>query len=342
MSGVAGCPPGSLAGPAGSVTFEMQLGATPITENGTIQAVFSPGGALSFYMANDPMEPLAFEILFGGHFAEDTSPYGEALTFEFPLIETTPGQPYASITAMTFSLGASRKEGNTEVHSVTIPEVCPVSGKFPWASGTDFHEGTPSEVTAETACPASSGKTGTTTTLQVSKATPAVGETVTYTATAAPKRAGAFEPSGSVEFLDGGTPIGTCSAQPLTQGVSSSTATCRLSYPATGAHSITATYGCDTNFFGSASTAQTVTVNGENEKEKEEAARKQHEEEVAAEAAKKHQEEEVTAAAAKAKGEAEATAAAAKAKAEAEAAAKKKQEEEQAKKSSTPGGRAGT
>jgi Bacterial Ig-like domain (group 3) len=99
------------------------------------------------------------------------------------------------------------------------------------------------------------------TALGVSNASPGVGASVTYTATVTPGHAGLTEPSGSVEFLDGGTPIGSCSSQPLTQGGSSSSATCTLSYPAAGLHSITATYLADLNFTGSSfSPAQTVTV----------------------------------------------------------------------------------
>ena len=105
------------------------------------------------------------------------------------------------------------------------------------------------------------GKDPTSTAIAVSTGTPAVGESVTYTATVTPAHAGAAEPSGSVEFLDGGTPIGACASQPLTASASLSTATCTLSYPAAGAHSITGIYLADSDFTGSGSApAQTVTV----------------------------------------------------------------------------------
>jgi hypothetical protein len=100
----------------------------------------------------------------------------------------------------------------------------------------------------------------TTTMLAVSNATPAAGEAVTYTATVTPEALMGAEPSGSVAFLDGGTPIGTCSAQPLTAGLTFSSASCTVSYAAAGAHTITATYAGDATYAGSSSTAQTVTV----------------------------------------------------------------------------------
>jgi len=75
-----------------------------------------------------------------------------------------------------------------------------------------------------------------------------------------PGVAGAINPSGTVAFLDGGSAISGCGAQPVTAGSSSATATCTVSYPSAGSHTIAATYGGDTNFAGSSSPATTVTV----------------------------------------------------------------------------------
>ncbi len=102
------------------------------------------------------------------------------------------------------------------------------------------------------------GHGSTTTTLQVSNTTPQVGANVTYTATVTPVIAGASDPSGSVEFLDGGTPIGSCASQPLAP---SGTTSCALSYPSVGTHTITALYSGDASFnMSTSSPAQTVTV----------------------------------------------------------------------------------
>jgi hypothetical protein len=100
----------------------------------------------------------------------------------------------------------------------------------------------------------------TTTDLVVSNSSPPANTNVTYTATVTPGVAGAINPSGAVAFLDGGSPISGCGAQPVTAGSSSATATCTVSYPSAGSHTITATYGGDTNFAGSSSPATTVTV----------------------------------------------------------------------------------
>ena len=61
----------------------------------------------------------------------------------------------------------------------------------------------------------------TTTKLAASNSSPPVNSNVTYTATVTPGAAGAINPSGTVAFQDGGSPISGCGAQPVTAGSSS-------------------------------------------------------------------------------------------------------------------------
>lgn len=85
-----------------------------------------------------------------------------------------------------------------------------------------------------------------------------VGTSITYTAAVAPPapRPGPVQPTGSVEFLDGSTPIGSCTSQPLSGGAAS----CTVSYPAAGAHQISARYSGDGNFTGSSSPVDQVSA----------------------------------------------------------------------------------
>ncbi len=260
-----------MAGPLGSIGLDIEEGyslsgqiiAKRVHETGTIQPVFANHEETTddflFYV-----EAPGFDFPVPAHYREDAPPYGRELILEFPLIESLPGQPYASIISLTLTLGASREEDGQLISSLTIPQECPASGQFPWAadvtSTTNGTELTHAHATAETVCPASSGKLATTTTLQVSPASPHVGEVVTYTATVTPKTVGASLPSGSVTFLDEAKPIAGCTAQVLVPGTASSTASCQLSYPASGTHHITARYGGDAGDFGSESTVQTITV----------------------------------------------------------------------------------
>jgi len=101
------------------------------------------------------------------------------------------------------------------------------------------------------------GPDSTSTSLDASNTT-GVGASTTYTATVQPpaSRTGPVEPGGTVEFLDGGQPIGSCLSQPLSDGG----AVCTVSYGSVGSHSITARYSGDTDFNGSTSTSATVSV----------------------------------------------------------------------------------
>jgi Bacterial Ig-like domain (group 3) len=94
----------------------------------------------------------------------------------------------------------------------------------------------------------------TATSLGASTGRPVVNQSVTFTATVTPTHSGSAFPSGSVEFLDGNFVISACSNRPL----SGSAASCTVSYPSPGSHSITATYLGDANFTSSTSSGQNV------------------------------------------------------------------------------------
>jgi hypothetical protein len=102
------------------------------------------------------------------------------------------------------------------------------------------------------------GRDATVTTLSVANGgIVKIGTDITYSATVTSAHGGAFE-TGSVTFEDAGTPIPACAGRPLAAG---GTATCTVSYTATGTHAITAVYLGDANFNGSASApAQAVGV----------------------------------------------------------------------------------
>jgi autotransporter-associated beta strand protein len=93
----------------------------------------------------------------------------------------------------------------------------------------------------------------TTTTVTPSTTTPAFGQSVMFKATVAPASPGAGSPTGTVQFFNGTTSLGT-------ETLSSGVATLTTSALPIGTNSITATYSGDTNFTTSASTAVTVTV----------------------------------------------------------------------------------
>ncbi|MGN6868180.1 MAG: Ig-like domain repeat protein [Solirubrobacteraceae bacterium] len=84
-----------------------------------------------------------------------------------------------------------------------------------------------------------------------------VGASTTYTAAVAPgSHSGPVQPTGSVAFLDGSTPIDSCESQTLAAGL----AMCTVSYAAPGTHQITARYSGDGNFNGSSSPVSQVSA----------------------------------------------------------------------------------
>ena len=88
-------------------------------------------------------------------------------------------------------------------------------------------------------------------------------QAVTYTATVTATSPSTGNPTGSVEFLDGGVAIGSCNSQPLSDSTPD-TATCQSTYTAAGSHTITAQYlGVVGSYNASASTSVTQTVNSQ-------------------------------------------------------------------------------
>ena len=99
---------------------------------------------------------------------------------------------------------------------------------------------------------AAAGKAATSTALSASSTNAVAGTNITFTATVTSSTAGTI--TGSVNFLDGGTQIGTGTVG------AGGVATYQNSTLTAGSHSITASYGGDTNYATSTSTATQVTI----------------------------------------------------------------------------------
>jgi Big-like domain-containing protein len=84
-----------------------------------------------------------------------------------------------------------------------------------------------------------------------------VGQSVTFTATVTTVAPGG-NPTGSVAYVDGVSPIAGCASQSLAAGV----ATCNLTYTAVGTHSIVGTYTPNTTSFLSSTSAPLIQLVG--------------------------------------------------------------------------------
>jgi hypothetical protein len=117
--------------------------------------------------------------------------------------------------------------------------------KAVYSGDGNYVESTSSTLTQKVAA------TATTTTLSSSGSPSARNGQVTYTATIASAPDG-----GTVSFNENLTAISGCGAQPITSGVAS----CVVTYPQAGSHSITAVYSGDNNYLESSSSTLTQTV----------------------------------------------------------------------------------
>jgi len=175
-------------------------------------------------------------------------------------VTSSPGFPYGTI---TFANGGAPIAGCVaeQITPLTPAVTCNTSfaaSTSPELLTADFAPNADSGVGSAIGSTAVSvGPSSTSTSLDSSKTTGA-GDSTTYTATVQPPvdRPGPVEPTGQVEFLDGGQPIQSCLSQPLTNGG----AVCTVTYGSNGIHTISARYSGDPNFDSSTSTPQTVTV----------------------------------------------------------------------------------
>jgi hypothetical protein len=226
-------------------------GSTPANSNKTATVVAAPTPAAS--------QPTTTSLL--------SSPAAAVTNQGVTLIATVTSSSSSSTAlwgTVTFDDGAAAINGcvNTAVtpsgQSATV--ACSTSFAASTAQLTAVFTPTAGSVLKGSASPADALVVGpdTTTTSLDAMASVSVGSSTTFTASVAPPaaRLGPVEPSGSVEFLDGGQPIASCAGQALSAGQ----ATCTVAYAAAGAHQITARYIGDPNFTGSTSQAESVSA----------------------------------------------------------------------------------
>ncbi|HEY5318825.1 MAG TPA: Ig-like domain repeat protein [Solirubrobacteraceae bacterium] len=160
------------------------------------------------------------------------------------------GAPISGCTSQAVTLTGTTYTATCQTSFAAAPQPS-VTATFTPASGSGLSGSTSSVAQLVV------NQDSTTTALDISSATPTVGEQVTYVAIVTPAHSGPAQPSGTVQFLDDGTAIAACAGQGT---VVSGLASCVLSYSATGSHSISASYPGDGSFTGSPSAAQSVTV----------------------------------------------------------------------------------
>jgi hypothetical protein len=308
--GPSACPKGSAAGPTGSFTMFVAFGAEYHEEQGVVETYFSPEGGVWLLLAGHT--PVFIELLAAGHYLAAAPPLGPAVHFEVPLIETVPGAPLASTSALTIPLGVTKESEGKVSASVTAPVEC--TSTAGWKADAKFSDNNGHEASESkeptTACPTAGKRIGTTISVLASRSRLVEGEADRYTATVTPTAPSETAPSGTVTFREGPFTVFGCEHVPISPASSSGKAVCEAN-PQEGTDQIAAVYNGDSNFVPSESLPIEVAVIERHQAEEEAAALKRAEEATA----KKRAEEEAAAGARK--------------KAEEEAAARLKQQAEE-------------
>jgi hypothetical protein len=125
--GPAACPPGSSAGPVGSVLGVVAFGKEQVPEEATIESFYAPGGGLEFFTAGH--SPVSLEILSSGRYVNVASEgFGQELVSQVPLVETVPGAPDASVERISVEVGSAIRRSGRPIYYGTLPSTCPRDG----------------------------------------------------------------------------------------------------------------------------------------------------------------------------------------------------------------------
>lgn len=177
----------------------------------------------------------------------DPSVVGQAVAVSFSVTSLRPGTPTGNVTV---SDGTASCTGTVAAGScsITFASAGAKSLTATYAGDSNFNSSASSPVTAHTV-----NKADTTTTITSDLPDPSVvGQPITVTFSVAVTAPGAGTPTGNVTVSDGAS---SCTGAVAAGG-------CMLTFPSPGTKSLTATYGGNSNFNGSASTpAASHTVN---------------------------------------------------------------------------------
>ncbi len=149
------CPKGSEASPPGEAGGKVFFGKTAVGEKVLVQAYFSPGGGLTFWI--EGKSPASIEKYATGGISSASGPFSRKLTSNVPLIETTSGAPDAMAEQIKVTVGAIMQKGKKLMSYGTVPTTCPKGG-FPvkaelWFGGGEESSWQKVTKTSTTPCP---------------------------------------------------------------------------------------------------------------------------------------------------------------------------------------------
>ena len=218
-----------------STTTSTTTTATPLIESATFSA--SP--------------PTAIATTTALTFTPSSPSFGTSVTFTATITPASTGSAAPTGTVAFFSgstlLGGGTVSNDVATFTTTALPVGTSSITATYGGDSNYAASSSPAVTVKTA------QATTSTTVSFSPASPVLGQDVTLTAAIAPASTGPAAPTGTVEFFDGSTLLGSGT-------VSNDAATLTTTALSLGANTITATYEGDSNYVASTSPAITVTV----------------------------------------------------------------------------------
>ena len=146
--GPEGCSKRSIASPPGEANGVVSFGSERVHEKVSVQAFFTAGGGLTFYI--EGRSPVALDKLSPAHVSFASGK--PVVNAEVPLIETVPGAPAASAEQIKVKVGAAFKKGHKLISYGTMPRKCAKGGLTLTAKVT-FYSGESTTVSYTERCP---------------------------------------------------------------------------------------------------------------------------------------------------------------------------------------------
>jgi hypothetical protein len=165
--GPAGCPSSALMG-RGTATAEIPIGGETVRESAQIE-VFSARvreGRLALMVYANALFPVSAQLVFPATVLPASSPYGENIDTNVPLVPSLPGAPDVAVTSFRMALGTTAAGPDRFVYyhrvhgrrvpyapnGLLLPPVCPRGG-FPFKAQFTFQDDTVATARTTVPCP---------------------------------------------------------------------------------------------------------------------------------------------------------------------------------------------
>lgn len=151
--GARGCPAQSKIGD-GHARMEARAGSQIVVENIALWIFLGPLQSFqpTFEVLGQGETPMQKRVILSGTVIPDRAPYGEELVMTIPPIPTLPLEPYASISALTLTVGTTMRQPARDANRVVVPRSCPIGG-FPFAAESTYADGSTGSAIATASCP---------------------------------------------------------------------------------------------------------------------------------------------------------------------------------------------